>query len=248
MRQESYNIIMESAQSWLTWLNHTIFRQREHPQTPAPDVLITAHINTSRLSKSQPLTFAITLQATTDTSSPITINPHRTILEPGTLGVAGSALGFRDTATGKLAQLNEVDVQYLIPEYLHANATVEIPPLGAEKPFAVTHRFVDPPGLEECEAFARQVEQMSAEEGEEEAGAKTAGEEMQELLSQVGGLQVGSSYEIVLRENAWCVSWWRHGRKEDVFGADQRLRRRGGADGPGLGMRLTNAVAFEVVD
>ncbi|CZT18023.1 uncharacterized protein RCC_03861 [Ramularia collo-cygni] len=206
-----------------------------------PRILITASTSSATLSKSGlGPKFSITLSATVEASSPITILPDDTLLDPSCLALFKQGLTFTNIATGEIVPRCSM---YIcagdFPPPLTPNRTIEIPPQdNAGSSYEVSHTFKppEPPFL-----FIRQT---------------TVGDQWIEHEPEVRqydlhgqGLEIGQVYEIGLGEDLVKVPWWRWGSKWEVFSFPYYPRSRYSGRGmPELRMVLVNRARFTVVE
>lgn len=234
----------------------------QQPDTPTPSCIL-VRIKTSgpTLSKSDPSAFSITMEATTDTTTPITASVESSLLDTKYLTLCDRGLTFRDLKTGELAPMNVMNICRMgtdgFPK-MTTNNTVEIPPMGSEKPYTVTHHFAPPQSLESCDQMAEsfmkilkpmdpseEAAMVKARERRERLGL-TPAEELQQRFSQGGGFTAGRSYEIGLGTDLSHITWWRNGGKKEVFASGKPIYR-GVHAGEKLHMRLAESASFEVV-
>ncbi|KAH9844984.1 hypothetical protein Tdes44962_MAKER06970 [Teratosphaeria destructans] len=206
------------------------------PRTPR--ILVDISISSPTLSKSGNPPFTITPQARVDGPRPITIDTFQRVLchRPTALDYQG--LTFENTATGELAERRVIDVHDRVPDSRSATSeeVVEIPATNASEPSTVEHTLQNPHHWPPAsEPISPQTPEMRA----------IAEELLRAITDQTVGLDVGNTYRIGLGRCWDRISWWRPGRKAEVFAAGS-VRRR--AEGPRLELHLARTTTFTVVD
>ncbi|KAK5133795.1 hypothetical protein LTR08_007224 [Meristemomyces frigidus] len=168
-----------------------------------------------------------------------TIRPASTLsalscLEAGAQRWTIKALTFTDTGTGRLADRIVIDVNYEVPEYLTSatESIIEIRPRNDPDPYTVSHTFHNP--------------QLSRPKADEEPSS-VYGQMRFACCSQTAGFEVGQSYEIGLGKDMSRIWWWKRGKKSLVFAGGQRRSNVVDWGLPKVGMVLTNAASFAVV-
>ena len=243
---------------WFTTLKSLMFWwPTDTANTQIPRILVTLTTSSPILSRSGTPSFTITLEATADSNSAITVDSFDTVLHPRMPALDYQGLTFTDAKTGELAKRSVIDIQYQVPDFLDitSESVIEIPSKDAEHAYAVSHTFkvpqvklLDPD--EPLSTTEQQLRELVGRSTGKPTNASISLEaELYHSMSQVVGFHVGHTYEIGLGSDMTAVSWWRPGKKSDGF-AQGRLRRTSAADTlrPRIEMVSTNKVSFEVVE
>ncbi|CAK1356410.1 unnamed protein product [Cercospora beticola] len=233
-----------------------------HTKPPvAPRILISISTNSPSLSKSHPAEFTITLEAKVDAPKPITIDSWRTVLDSGHLALDYEGLTFKDCGTGQFAPRIVIDVFAIPSAVISADSKyiVEIPPMASEKAYSVVHKFngesladkvrLDDEMMRKLEEAAEELRKMEESLGAC-TGVKSERDERVERYpeSDVGGFEVGCTYEIGLGSKMASVGSWRWGTKAEIFASEAQQKREEWRHGEPMEMILEKAAKFEVVE
>lgn len=207
----------------------------------APRILITASTSAETLSKSGiGPEFSITLSATVEAGSPITVDPFLSLLQPDYLALYDRGLTFTNVETGQIAKRGNMNICYGgLDSLLTSDQTLEIPPESSGLTFEISHAFKAPvPG-----------EWIQSQHFEGDSLVNSGPPRRFRHTADSDGLEVSQVYEIGLGEDLTKIKWWYWGSKWEVFWFGFYRRSRYPSEGtPELRMVLTNRATFTIVE
>lgn len=256
-------IRQQSADSHNTTMNKFFARLFDRRAEPLmmPRIFISVSTNSPVLSKSRPGEFTITLEATVDSSRPITVDAWRNVLDSGHLALDYEGLTFKDCETGEFAPRIVIDVFAIPPSIISADSkyVIEIPPRTGGKSYSVVHKFngesladkvpLDDGILRKLEENAESLRKLEENLGKN-PGLKSEndGSESRYPESDVDGFKVGHTYEIGLGTKMASVGSWKWGTRTEIFAEKSQQKREEWRHGESVEMVLERTARFEVVE